>query len=773
MFRITPHSKHRACWFVGIVSAVTWLLAVCSSVAVGGDWPMWRFDAGRTASSPHALPDGLSLVWTRKYPARVQTWDDTLNNDLMQYDRVFEPIVLGQHVIVGFNDSDKVVCWDIADGKEVWRFYTDGPVRMPPAGDGDKVFVTSDDGHLYCLSVADGKLLWKFRGGPSDRKVLGNTRVVSMWPARGGAVVRDGHVYFAASIWPFMGTFLYDLDADTGEVVWVNDRTSASYIKQPHSAPSFAGIAPQGAIVATKSSLVVPGGRSVPAVFDRQTGELSYFELNAGGKGNGGSTVISTDQHFYLHTRGRSTRRFNLESGKKTALQLNEPVFVGDYIITSDESSVRAMVSNEDGTQQDTIWELEVDGGADLIRAGNRLYVAGANAISVIELTDDYASPNIIATLPAKNTARLVAGGGALLAVSLDGQIQCFGTTASGREPIAYGKVDAVTASLPTSAEAMRAFVAEHDAEHGYAFVFGVESHEMLDALLAGSELKIVALSEDGTTVQALRRRYDDRGLYGTRVSVHEGTPSDFQAPAYIAQLVVVAPENAEAYLQPNALIAIYQSVRPYGGTLWVPNATTDRLDAAVNEASLAKANVDGLVIKRTGSIEGTAPWTHLYGDVANTVKSNDRVVKAPLGILWFGGNTHHDVLPRHSHAPSEQVLNGRLFVEGVNTLSARDVYTGRLIWRREFSDLGTSGIYYDDTYRDTPLSTKYNQVHIPGANARGTNFVAASDGVYLVSADRCEVLDPKTGETLRTIVLPKEVNPKGEATLDLYWHLR
>src|SRR5690606_40141465 len=110
----------------------------------------------------------------------------------------------------------------------------------------------------------------------------------------GGPVIRDGKVYFASSIWPFMGIFIYSMDAQTGEILWVNDSAGSTYIKQPHSAPSFAGIGPQGALVATEQDLIVPGGRSVPAVFDRQTGELRYFELNAGGKGTGGSFVIAT-----------------------------------------------------------------------------------------------------------------------------------------------------------------------------------------------------------------------------------------------------------------------------------------------------------------------------------------------------------------------------------------------------------------------------------------------------------------------------------------------
>ncbi|MGY8686279.1 MAG: hypothetical protein ACKVHP_00855, partial [Verrucomicrobiales bacterium] len=100
-----------------------------------------------------------------------------------------------------------------------------------------------------------GALIWKFRGAPSDRKALGNMRVISAWPSRGGPVLRDGTIYFAASIWPFMGTFIYALDAKTGAVEWVNDGTGADYIKQPHAEPSFAGLAPQGTLVALEAHL--------------------------------------------------------------------------------------------------------------------------------------------------------------------------------------------------------------------------------------------------------------------------------------------------------------------------------------------------------------------------------------------------------------------------------------------------------------------------------------------------------------------------------------
>ena len=69
------------------------------------DWPTWRYDGGRTASSPEKLSDDLHLLWTRQYTSREMVWDDPLNQDLMQYDKMFEPIVAGDMLFVGFNDQ--------------------------------------------------------------------------------------------------------------------------------------------------------------------------------------------------------------------------------------------------------------------------------------------------------------------------------------------------------------------------------------------------------------------------------------------------------------------------------------------------------------------------------------------------------------------------------------------------------------------------------------------------------------------------------------------
>lgn len=793
------------------------------------DWPQWRHDANHSAHSPAELPENLHLHWVRQYSPREQVWDDELNNDLITYDRIFEPIVLEDRLFVGFNDTDRVVAIDTRTGKELWSFVTDGPVRLPCAAWDGKVYFTSDDGHLYCVKAENGALVWKFRGGPSDRKVLGNGRVVSAWPARGGPAVRDGQVYFAASIWPFMGTFIYALDARTGQVIWVNDSTGAQYIKQPHSAPAFAGVAPQGPLVATKDYLLVPGGRSVPAGFDRRTGRFLYFQLEDNGKGNGGSFVAATEKDFYVHTRLRGTRAMDLKTGRKSDFTVNEPVLTTNRLFTvQNGSSLMAAVmdketklalarqgeleaqaditkAEEEGSKssyknatnnlasaqrkvkraeadlakaqkalgtnyagtvlqslgRDNIarWEVPFPAATDIIKAGERLYVATSNSIVTVGgLTNK--APTFIATNEVQGPVlRLLAGNKMLFAVTLDGRILGFGGEEKKPQTLSATTVaNTVPAPLLQKAAAL---VEQADAREGFALCFGVDDGAMVEALAQKSELRITAVDSDPARVESLRRRLESSGLYGTRVAAHVGDPVSFKAPPYIASLIVVGDSFAPRLAEGAILKTIFESLRPYGGTLWVSTQQTNATGLAefARSQSLPKAQISangGLSIVREGPLPGSAEWTHQYGNVANTVKSDDRLVKLPLGLLWFGGPTHMDVLPRHGHGPSEQVAGGRLFIEGMDCLSARDVYTGRVLWKTIIPGLDNYNVYYDWTYTNSPLSTIYNQKHIPGANARGANYVSTADAVYFAVSNHCLVLDARTGKITRKIELPK-----------------
>lgn len=734
-----------------------------------GDWPMWRYDAGRTAASPETLPDNLQLLWTREGTPRVQAWDDPLNLDLMSYDRLYEPIVMDGLMFVGRSDADKLSAIDVNTGKEVWSVYADAPVRLPPAGWNGAVYFTSDDGRLYCVDAKTGATRWQFMGAPGPRKVVGNLRLISAWPARGGVVVRDGRVYFASSIWPFMGVFIYSLDAETGAVEWVNDSTGSSYIKQPHSAPSFAGVGPQGALVATTDDLIVPGGRSVPAVFDRKTGELRYFELNAGGKGTGGSFVAADDSVFYVHTRLKGVREFNLPQGEKTAFQPNEPVLHGTTVYSAETTKDGSPVIRAYNAKREVIREVAADGRGDLILAGNRLYAAGPEGLSAVALpapNSDEQPAVVWSTRTEGQIERLLAADEKLFAVTLEGQILAFGTSSSAAGTATESRVALSPQPLHVSedhSQLAQQVLATGDAQ-GFSLWFGAADEKLIEAIAVQSPfVQLAIVDTDAARVDLLRRRLDAAGLLG-RVTAHQGSVVSFDASPYLSHMIFVGADLASVVAADHAAVAqVYESVRPYGGVLQLLATGDDRQKIAdqVTAAGLEKAEVTltehSVVVRRVGALPGSANWTHLHGDIGNTRKSDDARVKLPLGVLWFGGSSNMDVLPRHGHGPPQQVVDGRLFIQGINKLSARDVYTGRVLWQREFEDLGTYDVYYDETYKDTPLDPAYNQVHIPGANARGTNYVVTSDRIYILEGASCLVLDPATGETLQTIDLPQD----------------
>jgi outer membrane protein assembly factor BamB len=753
-------------WIGGLLGAVP---------ACGDDWPMWRYDAQRTAAAAaNGLPGQLQPIWTRQLPARQPVWDDPLNRDLMPYDRVFEPIVMDGRLLVGFNDTDKLVAMDAATGTTLWSFYTEAPVRLPPAGSQGRVFFCSDDGFLYCLDAATGKLCWKYGGAPGGQLAIGNRRLISTWPARGGPVVREGTVYFAASIWPFMGTFIHALDAETGQLRWVNDSTGAQYIKQPHSAPSFAGVAPQGALVATASLLLVPGGRSVPAVLDRADGTLRYFEINAGGKGSGGSFVAADEKHFYVHTRYKATRAFRLDDGIKTAFMPGEPVLHEGMVYSAEADGDRPRLRAY-RTDQSLVWEIEADGSGDLILAGRQLIAAGSTEITRIDLPLDGQPPRIAQRIPvAGRVERLIAADEKLFAVTLDGRIIAYGeANRQTAEITAVGPLDPPDESLVVSDQARQAaanLLAAGDAQ-GYALWFGDADSSLAQAIVTQSPfVELAIVDHDAAVVDRMRRQLDQQGRYGA-ITVHQAAVPEFLAPKYVANMLFV---DLATELDESLIARLYESVRPYGGVMYLL-ASVDRegLARRAEALRLEQAQVEiadhGVIIRRQGALPGSADWTHQYGDIANTLKSNDRRVKLPLGVLWFGGSSNLDVLPRHGHGPPEQVVGGRLFIQGINSLSARDVYTGRVLWKREFDNLGTFDVYYDETYKDSPLDTKYNQVHIPGANARGTNYVVTEDRVYMVEGSVCHVLDPASGATLADISLPSAAGDSPWGYLGVY----
>ena len=718
----------------------------------------------------------MQLHWVRHLPPPRPAWP--ASQPALRFDESYCPVAAGGQLFVPSMASDSLTAYDLATGAERWRFYTDGPVRLAPVADRGRVWFGSDDGYLYCLDAADGRLRWRVRGGPADRRVLGNERLISTWPVRGGPVLLDGRIYFTAGIWPFMGIFVHAVDAETGKSVWTNSGEGSTYNVQPHKSPAFAGFIPRGHLAATPFGLVAPGGRTQPGCYDLKTGRLLSFSF--GGKNAGTYHVTARGPWFFA---GNSLRRLGdgTPLGPAAAGVHDEHALyslagsrlLAEALPKAEQKSKRVdrlgkIVETAQAPLQ-PLWNVSLSGvpGTLFVKAGSRFYLGGPREVAAVEVRAGKTEGEVVWRAEIEGDPwTMLAASGRLVVVTRQGAIYCFGAAEGQQEVKTYRAAEsapqaaAVSSSSPPSetgqtghsAEKLVAQVlGETGATEGYAVVFGIGGTAWIDELARRTRLEQIVVDPDAAAVDRLRRRMDDVGRYGRGLSAHVGDPASFALPPYLAGLVVVesapASEGGDGGKDGRGgprdderdvewLRRVFELLRPYGGAACLP-IDPARLEALAARAGLRSSRVKPLeagraLLIREGPLSGAADWTHQYADPANTVVSQDDRVRTPLGLLWFGGPPNDEVLPRHGHGPTPQVAAGRLVIEGRNMLRALDVYTGRLLWQ---ADLPGLGAFFDKTG------------HQPGASEIGSNYVTLADAVYVVYGTKILKLDPATGK--------------------------
>ncbi|TKJ34439.1 MAG: hypothetical protein CEE38_18000 [Planctomycetes bacterium B3_Pla] len=738
---VAEYANRRLCL---LILVGCWLLP---AIARGHDWPMWRYDAGRRAASPEELPAKLHLQWVRELAPPRPAWPESQYK--LRFDASYEPVVAGKTIFVGSMVSDSVTAYDTETGTEKWRFYSDGPVRFAPVVYRDKLYFASDDGYLYCLNAGDGSLIHRFSGGPTTNKVLGNDRLIGMWPMRGGPVLYEDKIYFAAGIWPFMGTFIYAIDAETGKIVWENSGSGSTFTMQPHSSPAFAGVAPQGYMAATEDKLLISGGRSVPAAYDRRTGQFLYYHLNKYAKA-GTSEVIASGDHFFNRGAIHKLSDGIAISGAPASVIADKVIFGRKY-----DDTVVAYTLGPQAKKAKELWQTKALSELDKIhlKAGSRLYGSGDGIVQAVDIPAGNAQPKVSWQAKVDSDVwSMIAADGKLFATTLEGKLHCF--AGSKTKPKHHAQqIKPLPARARRGKNRVREILKTSGEKDGYCLLLGLGDGELLYELLNQSELHVVALDPDAEKVAAMRRRLDEASLYGIRAAVHVGEITTMRLPPYMANLIIAQDlKTADFEKNDTFLERVFHSLRPYGGTACVlgPRKRRDTVLKRANELKFSGCVVSSskrsVMLTREGPLPGSADWTHQYGDSTNTVMSADRLVKAPLGLLWFGGPANDNILPRHGHGPSPHVVGGRLFIEGRNLFRAVDVYTGRLLWERDFQDLGK---FYDYTG------------HQPGANEIGSNYVSVLDAVYVVHGDKIHVLDPATGATAKEFSMPGQDRPR------------
>lgn len=306
---------------VRLVSLIFTLVQSATTLVQAADWPTYRADFSRSGVSPDPLPARVSEAWNwnsrhRPQPAwqgeaKWDGWNKVYQLKARQtFDRSFQPVIAGNRVLFGSSADDKVYCLDSASGRELWSFYTEGPVRFAPSVQDGRAYVGSDDGHVYCLDADTGRVLWKKLAGPEDRRIPGNGRVISAWPVRTSVVVQNNIVYTTAGMFPSEGVHLVALDAATGAEKWRQIQRD---------------LPAQGYLLASSTRLYVPAGRDNPVICDITNGKRLQVVEGAGG------TYALLTGDMLVFGPGKTGQLGAVEDGRRDQLA----TFQGNHMIVT------------------------------------------------------------------------------------------------------------------------------------------------------------------------------------------------------------------------------------------------------------------------------------------------------------------------------------------------------------------------------------------------------------------------------------------------------
>jgi outer membrane protein assembly factor BamB len=743
------------------------LLCLFTLGASAADWPTYRMDNNRGGVSPEALQLPLHQSWSHhpaqpprpawpEAPAGQDYWHHVARlSPTHTFDRAYDVVVSGSRLFYCSSADDTLYCLDAESGKALWDYTTEGPLRLAPSVANGRVYVGSDDGYVYCLSIKDGKLLWKHLGGPSDRRMPGNGRIISRWPVRSGVVVDSTTAYFTAGLFPNQGVYLCALNALDGSPIWKKKINATS----------------QGYMLASPTRLFVPTGRTSPVMFNRATGKaLGGF----GGLGGCFAIVLEDILINGPSEKGRISISSPTTSERIASARALKLVASGDMIYILNENSLRALDRRSyiDISKQISVikktkkskrsieqnlqlaklakkrsaclkWSVPCLCPYEMIMSASAIITGGQDRVVAYNATNG----EVIWEKKAKGKAYgLAVGNGKLFVSTNKGLIHCF---KSGQTQPVAKRIHArkeVAVPYPTDEKtaqyrkAAQYILEESRIDKGYCLVLDADVGRLAYELAQRSELQIIGLEEDAKKVATARAALREAGIYGKQVAIHQGTPGDISYQKYFANLVVLDSGLIEG--KPHLLPPeINDLPRPCGGTimLGMPSIAFKKrdMDKWISTCSLPSqvSEKDGIIwgSARRGPLAGAGEWTHYCADAGNTACSGDQLTYGGMELQWFGRPGPMYMIDRHHRNTTPLYKDGRVFIPGDSVVFAVDAYNGTILWRASIPNSRRLAIVLDC----------------------GSMAVDAKH-LYVVYGDKCAAYDVKTGEQRQMHQVPQ-----------------
>ncbi len=398
------------------------------------DWPTFRGNNRRTATTRAVIPQSARLLW-RTRPAALAGVRPTA------------PVTAaGLTLLAG---SDGVVrALDAQSGHQRWQAYTGGEIRISPTVWKGRVLVGSGDGWVYALEAATGRLLWRFHAAPADRKIPVFGKLLSTWPAASGVLVEDDTAYVAAGLVNYDGTYVYALDPATGKVRWCND-TSGHLDPQAQT-----GVSVQGHLLLHGDKLYLAGGNAVsPAVYDIHDGKCLNdpaplaacqstsprgWELFLMGRrviACGLPFYADPELHVYDHTV--TEKAFHASTGQHDVVWLNNNKLLCYQPLDEDalsrcvtDKKIPRHITQAWGrfkVPQKPLWQHDCPGSVAVAVSGGAVVIADTSRVAALELAGGKQLWSLALPAPPVPWGMAVDRTGRVLLTLVDGQVVCLG----------------------------------------------------------------------------------------------------------------------------------------------------------------------------------------------------------------------------------------------------------------------------------------------------------------------------------------------------------
>ena len=392
-------------------------------------------------------------------------------------------------------------------------------------------------------------------------------------------------------------------------------------------------------------------------------------------------------------------------------------------------------------TDEGVKWKLPTKNDAALILSGDTLIAGGQDEVIAIDVVS---GKQVWQTKVDGNARGLAVSSGHLVVSTSTGKIYNF---SAGADTVAEQSKPATEPFAKDDlsdkyAAAADAIIKQTGATKGFCLVLGNERGRLAYEIAKRSELIVFGVDNDAKKVEAARAALINTGLYGPRITFDHLDLSVIQYGSYFANLIVCDSGLTDEVQGIPEDVA--RHLKPLGGLMMLKaGAKADAFLAAttlIDEKATITTSGEWTTLKRA-ALPGAGDWSHQYGNAANTSSTNDQRIKGGLSVLWYGDPGPGKMVNRHNGAVGPISVNGRLFIQGEETVMAYDAYNGEQLW--EVANPGA-------------LRDGLKAAREPG------NMAATDDALFVVVEEKCVQFDAATGKIVHQFEVPG-TKPKEE----------